>query len=148
MNKRLFVITLMLLGGTTFVNAQAPTHVPLMTNVWKLIAQKTYVKNASYKMVPSFPKPLKALQNKVVELPGYIIPTKADYEFKEFMLAVVPYDQCPYCGQGDLPSMVEVKTMKPIKHSDKPVKIKGKLLLNETGDSRSEIFLLDAVMMN
>jgi hypothetical protein len=148
MKKRLIVVAIILFGYISIVNAQAPTHVPLMTNVWKLIAQKTYVKNANYKMVPSFPKPLKALQNKMVELPGYIIPTKADYEFQEFMLAVVPYDQCPYCGQGDIPSMIEVKSLKPIKHSDKPVKIKGKLLLNETGDSRSEIFLLDAIMVN
>lgn len=127
-----------------FVNAQPPTHVPLMNNVWKLIAQRKYKKNEHFKMVPEFPPALHAFNNKEVEMDGYIIPLKADVELDNFMLAVVPYDQCPYCGQGDIPSMIEIKTKKPVRHTEKPVKIKGKLLLNVSGDKRSEIFVLDA----
>lgn len=144
MLKKTSIILFIVFVNVTLVKAQAPVHVPLMTNVWKLIAQKKYVKNSQYKMVASFPTPLKLLNNKVVELPGYIIPIKADFENKEFMLAVVPYDQCAYCGQGDIPSMVEVHSPKGVPYSDKPVKIRGKLILNETGDSRSEIFIMDA----
>jgi hypothetical protein len=49
-------------------------------------------------MVPNFPTQLKALNNKLVELPEYYIPVKAESSSQEFMLAVVPYDQCAYCG--------------------------------------------------
>lgn len=147
MQKKTAIILFFLFSTISVLKAQAPTHVPLMTNVWKLIADKKYVKNPQYKMVASFPAQLKVLNNKVVELPGYIIPIKADFENKEFMLAVVPYDQCAYCGQGDIPSMVEVHSIRGIPYSDKPVRIRGKLLLNETGDSRSEIFILDAELI-
>ncbi|SEI43169.1 hypothetical protein SAMN04487995_0670 [Dyadobacter koreensis] len=127
--------------------AQPPTHIPLMNNTWKLIAERTYKKNKDFKMVPAFPAKLEALQNKVVELPGYIIPINADLNHSEFMLAVVPMDQCPYCGQGDIPSMVEVKMGKELIYTDKPVKLRGKLILNKTGDLRSEIFLLNAELI-
>lgn len=147
MLKKTSITLFIVLGSMMLVKAQAPVHVPLMTNLWKLIAEKKYVKNAQYKMVASFPTPLKILNNKVVELPGYIIPIKADFENKEFMLAVVPYDQCAYCGQGDIPSMVEVHSVKGVPYSDKPVKIRGKLMLNESGDSRSEIFITDAELV-
>jgi hypothetical protein len=95
-------------------------------------------------MVPAFPARLEALHNKAVELPGYMIPINADLNHREFMLAVVPMDQCPYCGQGDIPSMVEVKMVKEVGYTDKPVRIRGKLVLNKTGDLRSEVFLLEA----
>ncbi|GLU53531.1 hypothetical protein [Dyadobacter frigoris] len=129
------------------LKAQPPTHVPLMTSTWKLIAERSYKKNKDFKMVPTFPAKLEALQNKLVELPGYMIPINADVEHKEFMLAVVPMDQCPYCGQGDIPSMIEVKMTKELGYTDKPIKIRGKLLLNKTGDLRSEIFLLNAELI-
>ncbi|MCF0056238.1 hypothetical protein [Dyadobacter sp. CY356] len=145
LRKTVFLILFLV---TTFtLNAQPPTHVPLMTNTWKLIAERSYRKNKEFKMVPTFPAKLEALQNKFVELPGYMIPINADVEHKEFMLAVVPMDQCPYCGQGDIPSMVEVKMSKEVGYTDKPVKIRGKLLLNKTGDLRSEIFLLNAELV-
>lgn len=144
--KKTFFLLLFLI--TAFeIKAQPPTHVPLMTNTWKLIAERSYKKNKDFKMVPTFPAKLEALQNKLVELPGYMIPINADVEHKEFMLAVVPMDQCPYCGQGDIPSMIEVKMTKELGYTDKPIKIRGKLLLNKTGDLRSEIFLLNAELV-
>ncbi|WP_207426076.1 DUF3299 domain-containing protein [Pedobacter sp. SYSU D00535] len=141
---RKILLSLVLVLFSFFVKAQAPTHVPLMTPVWELIAKRTFKKNANFKMVPAFPAQLQMLQNKVVELPGYIIPLNTDYESSHFMLAVVPYDQCAYCGQGDIPQMVEVNMAKPLRYTDKPIKIRGKLLLNESGDKRSEVFLFNA----
>ena len=147
MLKKCAVVLFFLMSLSVYLHAQPPTHIPLMNSTWKMIAERTYKKNKDYKMVPSFPAKLTALQNKVVELPGYIIPVNADLNHKEFMLAVVPMDQCSYCGQGDIPSMVEVKMAKELTYTDKPVKIRGKLLLNGTGDYRSEVFLLDAELV-
>lgn len=147
MFKKYILFLLMVFSGMTYSVAQPPTHIPLMNGTWKMIAERTYKKNKDYKMVPAFPPKLQSMQNKVVELPGYIIPINADLNHKEFMLAVVPMDQCPYCGQGDIPSMVEVKMSKEMTYTDKPVKIRGKLLLNQSGDYRSEVFLLNAELV-
>lgn len=144
---RHIAFTLVLLLTTIWAEAQPPTHVPLMTSTWKLIAERSYKKNKDFKMVPAFPPKLEAMQNKLVELPGYMIPINADVSHTEFMLAVVPMDQCPYCGQGDIPSMVEVKMNKELGYTDKPIRIRGKLALNKTGDLRSEIFLLNAELI-
>lgn len=144
MKLKLILFSTFFLFAIAAAKAQAPTHVPLMNDTWRLIAQKKYVKNAQFKMVPAFPKKLEDLENTVVELQGYLIPLKAEMEYTNFMLAVVPYDQCPYCGQGDIPSMIEVNSKKSVVGSDRPVKIRGKLVLNKTGDKRSEIFLQEA----
>lgn len=147
MKLKLIVILALLVCSAVVAKGQAPTHVPLMDDTWRLIAQKKYVKNAQFKMVPSFPQRLQDLENKQIELSGYIIPLKAEMEYTNFMLAVVPYDQCAYCGQGDIPSMIEVYAKRAVGASDRPVRIKGRLVLNKTGDKRSEIFLMDAEMI-
>lgn len=144
--KQMVILTL-LICSAALAKGQAPTHVPLMNDTWRLIAQKKYVKNAQFKMVPAFPQKLQEMENTVIELGGYIIPLKAEMEYTNFMLAVVPYDQCAYCGQGDIPSMIEVHARRGVSASDRPVKIRGRLVLNKTGDKRSEIFLMDAEMV-
>jgi hypothetical protein len=121
--------------------------IPLMTKTWELIADRTYKLNSKKVWAASFPTALKALENKVLEFPGYIIPVKAGMNHSLFMLSVLPTDQCQFCGEGDVPAMIEVHSKKPVRYSDKPVKIKGKLVLNETGDYRSELFLMDAELV-
>lgn len=126
------------------VNAQVQVHKELRTPTWNLIGLRyeKQVKPLVFKTI--FPEALMAINNKTVELPGFIIPTKVGNKFSTFMLSIVPIESCPFCGSGDIPSMIEVKMIKPIEWTDKPVKIRGKLLINNTGDKRSEFFLLDA----
>ena len=88
-----------------------------------------------------------ALNNKVIELPGYIYPTKVGSNFSEFLLSIVPIESCPFCGTGDIPSMVEVKMASPLPFTEKPIKIKGKFVINNSGDNRSEFFLLGATQV-
>lgn len=125
--------------------AQVKVHADMRTPNWNLIGLKydKQVKPLVWQAV--FPPALKAINHKVIELPGYIIPTKVGNSFTEFMLSIVPIASCPYCGTGDIPSMVEVKMLRPIKWTDAPVLIKGKFEINESGDSRSTFFLLDAL---
>lgn len=125
--------------------AKAQVHADMRTTNWNLIGLKydKQVKPLVWQVV--FPPALKAINHKVIELPGYIIPTRVGNSFTEFMLSIVPIASCPYCGTGDIPSMVEVKMLRPIKWTDAPVLIKGKFEINESADSRSTFFLLDAV---
>ena len=131
--------------GFQIVAAQGRVHTDMRTPTWNLIGLRYDAEIAPGKWGSAFPPALKRLNNKVIELPGYIIPTKVGQRFSEFMFSIVPIASCPYCGSGDIPSMVEVKMLKPMKWIDTPVLIKGKFEINDSGDSRSPFFLLEAV---
>lgn len=126
-------------------SAQVAVHTEMRTATWNLIGLKydKQIKPLVWQAV--FPPALKAIHNKVIELPGYIIPTKVGNSFSEFMFSIVPVASCPYCGTGDIPSMIEVKTLKPINWTEEPIILRGKFIINDSGDSRSAFFLLDAV---
>ena len=47
-------------------------------------------------------------------------------------------------GAWFVPNMVEIHSKAAIPVSDKLIKMRGKLVLNESGDSRSEIFVMEA----
>ncbi|WP_406825724.1 hypothetical protein [Pedobacter sp. KACC 23697] len=141
--KKYMPVLLVLISITTF--AQVAVHTETRTSTWNLIGLKydKQVKPLVWQAV--FPPALKAMHNKVIQLPGYIIPTKVGNSFKEFMFSMVPVASCPYCGTGDIPSMIEVKALKPINWTDAPITLQGKFIINDSGDSRSTFFLLDAV---
>jgi hypothetical protein len=137
---------LMMLCFALQVKAQPPQHVALMTSTWDLLDMKSYKPNAHGTYVAYFPPELKALNKKVVELPGYMIPIKSGLTHPVFMLSVLPVLQCQFCGQANIPSMVEVHVTKPALYSENPVKVKGTLVLNDINDSQSEFILNNAVM--
>lgn len=141
--KKCFLVLLVLISVTA--SAQVSVHTEMRTATWNLIGLKydKQVKPLVWQAV--FPPALKAIHNKEIELPGYIIPTKVGNSFSEFMFSIVPVASCPYCGTGDIPSMIEVKTLKPINWTEEPIILRGKFIINDSGDSRSTFFLLDAV---
>lgn len=141
--KKCILVFLVLIS--TSAAAQVSVHTEMRTATWSLIGLKydKQVKPLVWQAV--FPPALKAIHNKVIEIPGYIIPTKVGNSFSEFMFSIVPIASCPYCGTGDIPSMIEVKTLKPINWTQEPIILRGKFIINDSGDSRSTFFLLDAV---
>ncbi|WP_293789445.1 hypothetical protein [uncultured Pedobacter sp.] len=141
--KKCMLVFLILISVKTV--AQVAVHTETRTATWNLVGLKydKQVKPLVWQAV--FPPALKAIHNKIIELPGYIIPTKVGNSFNEFMFSMVPIASCPYCGTGDIPSMIEVKTLKAIKWTEEPITLRGKFIINDSGDSRSVFFLLDAV---
>ncbi|QNN43087.1 hypothetical protein [Pedobacter roseus] len=137
-------LTVLLILVSFSAIAQVNVHTDMRTPTWNLIGLKydKQVKPLVWQAV--FPPALKAINNKIIELPGFIIPTKVGNSFTEFMFSIVPVASCPYCGTGDIPSMIEVKTLKPVTWTEEPIILKGKLVINDSGDSRSTFFLLDA----
>lgn len=137
-------LTVLLILVSFSAIAQVNVHTDMRTPTWNLIGLKydKQVKPLVWQAV--FPPALKAINNKIIELPGFIIPTKVGNSFTEFMFSIVPVASCPYCGTGDIPSMIEVKTSKPVTWTEEPIILKGKLVINDSGDSRSTFFLLDA----
>jgi hypothetical protein len=141
-----WLLGLMMLCFALQVKAQPPKHVALMTSTWDLLDMKSYKPSASGIYMVYFPPELKALNKKVVELPGYMIPIKSGLTHPVFMLSVLPVLQCQFCGQANIPSMVEVHVAKPALYSENPIRVKGTLVLNDVNDSQSEFILTNAVM--
>ena len=129
------------------MQAQVKVHKDMRTTNWNLIGLRYEKQVEPLKWASIFPPELMALNNKVIELPGYIYPTKVGSKFSEFLLSIVPIESCPFCGTGDIPSMVEVKMASPLPFTEKPIKIKGKFVINNSGDNRSEFFLLGATQV-
>ena len=142
MMKKYITVLLMLISFKAV--AQVNVHTDMRTPTWNLIGLRYDAEIAPKKWGSVFPPALKALHNKVIELPGYIIPTKVGSKFSEFMFSIVPIASCPYCGSGDIPSMVQVKMLTAIPITEKPIKLKGIFIINDSGDDRSEFFLLNA----
>src|SRR5690606_23373038 len=110
------IVALVLVLGIQTASAQnpfegIPDHTPMMNESWeainKLMYKVTY-KDAETIYTPHFPDELKAIENKVVTLPGYLIPLNGGRDHDTFMLSVLPIMQCMFCGQNDIPPMVEV----------------------------------------
>ena len=144
--KRIIIVAILLVS-VNFLSAQILN--PLKSKDWDAIALLDYKANGKGKMAPVYPPALKALHNKVVILPGYLIPIKASFTHSTFMLSVLPLEQCGFCGTGNLPIMIETFVTKAIPYSDKPIKVRGKLVLNLSEEQgKSEITLINAQMVN
>ncbi len=139
--KKLMLLLLLQFGLTTTLYAQHAVN----SATWQLLNTFS-IKTQNNKYVLYFPPDLKALGNKVIELPGYMVPLKVGKLHKEFMFSVLPVQQCAFCGSGDYPPMVLVITDKPIPYTDHVVTIKGKLILNELGGSDPEFSLVNAAI--
>lgn len=125
-------------------NAQVKVHTDMRTKIWNTIGLRYDKELEPGKWGSVYPPELRMLNRKIIELPGYIIPTKVGVKFSEFMFSIVPIESCPYCGTGDIPAMIQVKMLTPIPITEKSIKLKGLFIINDSGDDRSEFFLLDA----
>ena len=132
MKKLLFAILLFCTGIS--VQAQLPDHTPMMNKYWDLLNTRTIKKGTSGLYEPYFPPPLMAANKKPIYLSGYMVPLKTGAVHKTFLLSVLPVAQCQFCGEGDIPEMVEVFMEEPLKFTSKPITIDGILNINQDPD--------------
>jgi hypothetical protein len=137
--KRIIVLLIFQICLTCALYAQHAVS----STTWQLLNTFS-VKTQNNKYVLYFPPELKALDNKVVQLPGYMVPIKVGKEHKEFMLSVLPVEQCAFCGSGDYPPMVLINMQKPVPYKDKVVIVKGNLMLNKSGANTPEFTIINA----
>ncbi len=157
--KKLIIIAFMALGIQAATAqqdelfGQIPDHTPMMNDTWETINKLMYKvthKDNQTVYTPHFPDELKAIDKKVVTLPGYLVPVSGGRDHETFMLSVLPIMQCMFCGQGDVPPMVEIfmKKGKKVRFTEEPIKIKGTVRLNSnTQEGNSEIQILDAELI-
>ncbi|MBX2898118.1 MAG: hypothetical protein KF775_00620 [Cyclobacteriaceae bacterium] len=110
--------------------------------IWPKLYNITYQKDPKGEFdKPVFAKEVKALAGKAIVLPGYIIPFQGTKE-SHFMLSSLPINACFFCGVGGPEGVVEVFLRKQIAYTDKPVEIKGTLVLNDTNPDQM-IYILE-----
>jgi hypothetical protein len=113
--------------------------------VWPKLYGITYQKDPNGEFdKPIFTKEVKALSGKEVVLPGYIIPFQGVTKETHFMLSSLPINACFFCGVGGPEGVAEVFLNDPISYTDKPVEIKGKLVLNDSNPDQMIYVLVDA----
>lgn len=146
MSRFLLIIALILSVSATGA-AQAPSYKGIPSLVWPKLYDISYTtaKDAfgEYK-VPVFSEATKALEGDVITLPGYMVPFEGSYKGDHFILSSLPLNACFFCGVGGPESVIEVFLKDPIKYTDNPVEIRGKLRLNAEEPDQFMYILQDA----
>lgn len=146
MNRKVLILLpalftgLFLLSGFT-ASAQDST--------WKTLGKITFTKKydelLGFKVdVPVFSSEVKKLDGQRITLKGYIIPVEGYRSHKEFIFSAFPYNMCFFCGGAGPETVMEVKTLKPVKYTTEPIILKGTLRLNDRDINRLMYWLEDA----
>jgi hypothetical protein len=123
--------------------AQKVTYKGLPSLLWPKLYAITYQKSEEYDK-PIFTKEVQAFSNKVITLPGYMVPFENGMKGNHFILSSLPLNACFFCGVGGPETVIEVFLKNPVTYTDKPVEIKGKLILNDKNPDKMVYILEDA----
>ena len=91
---------------------------------------------------PVFSQDVKALQGKVISLPGYMVPFESGNKGQHFVLSSTPLNACFFCGVGGPETVIEVYLKNSIDYTEKPIQVRGRLKLNDK-DPDKLIYLLE-----
>jgi hypothetical protein len=147
MRKRLKMIVrvLVLVLLPVFGFAQKSSYKGFPSLIWPKLYDITFVKATD--ALGEFDKPVftekvKALNGKVVTIPGYMVPFENGIKGAHFMLSSMPLNACFFCGVGGPETVIEVNSKEVVTFREKPIEIKGTLKLNEK-DPEKMIYILD-----
>ena len=90
---------------------------------------------------PIFSPEVKALEGKVISLPGYMVPFESGQSGQHFVLSSTPLNACFFCGVGRPETVIEVFLRNSIDYTENPIQVRGVLKLNDK-DPDSMIYLL------
>lgn len=98
---------------------------PKRTDVvaWSTLTDIT-TKVEKKRIVPVYPAPVAALNQKTLRLQGFMMPLEPGENQRHFLLASVPLT-CGFCTPGGPESMVEVRTRTPVKYKLEAVVVEG-----------------------
>lgn len=122
-------------------------------NVWKTLSKITYKKEfdefLGFKIdIPVFADAVKELNNKEVEIKGYIIPVEGYQSHTEFIFSAFPYNMCFFCGGAGPETVMEVEAVEGVEYTSEQVVLKGKLQLNDADINRLMYLLVDAKLVD
>ena len=147
MLKRMLFSLALLVAASAALQAQSSDK-----NLWKTLGNITYKKQydelLGFKVdVPVFAAEVRALEGKVVELKGYIVPVEGFKSHKEFVFSAFPYNMCFFCGGAGPETVMEVKASEGIKFTTEPIVIRGVLGLNDSDVNHLMYQLTDAELV-
>jgi len=131
---------------------KAPTAPTDAAKTWKTLSKITFKKEYDEIMgfkvdKPVFSKEVAALENKVIEIKGYIIPVEGYKSHKEFVFSAFPYNMCFFCGGAGPETVMEVLSKEPVKYTAEAVTLRGKLQTNSDDINRLIYMLIDAELV-
>lgn len=132
---------IMYMAAMSVFAQQKVTYKGLPSIVWPKLYNITYQKSGDYDK-PIFTKEVKDLSNKIVTLPGYMVPFESGMTGNHFILSSLPLNACFFCGVGGPETVIEVFLKNSISYTDKPVELKGKLILNDK-DPDKMVYVLE-----
>jgi hypothetical protein len=141
------ILMVVLLVFPVAVAAQKNSYKGFPSLIWPKLYDVSYVKETDEH--GGFDKPVfsanaRSLAGKTVSLPGYMVPFENKSESAIFMLSSLPLNACFFCGVGGPESVIEVHLKQPAKYSEKPVEVRGLLVLNDTDPDKMMYVLKDA----
>ncbi|MGC1241538.1 MAG: DUF3299 domain-containing protein [Chryseosolibacter sp.] len=131
---------------SSLLYAQKSTYQGFPSLVWPKLYDITFVKgqdNLGQYDKPVFTDAVKALRNKTVILPGYMVPLENTTSSARIMLSSLPLNACFFCGVGGPETVVEVNLKKKTPWMERPIEVKGTLRLNDL-DPDQMIYVLEA----
>ena len=116
-------------------------------SLWKILANVTYGTRQDPEMgfeveYPIFGEETNSWEGKEVVVKGYMIPLEELTGQNYFVLSQFPYNMCFFCGGAGPETVMEVYTKKEIEYRESPIRIKGKLKLND-GDFNHLMYILE-----
>jgi len=138
--------------GKKTSTVKAPTEPSNAAKAWKTLSKITFKKEYDEIMgfkvdKPVFSKEVLELEDKVIEIKGYIIPVEGYKSHKEFIFSAFPYNMCFFCGGAGPETVMEVMAKEPVKYSAEAVTLRGKLKTNSDDINRLIYTLEDAELV-
>lgn len=120
----------------------------LWTTLGKVTFKKQYDEMLGFKVdVPVFADEVRALNGKLVEIKGYIIPVEGYKNQKEFVFSAFPYNMCFFCGGAGPETVMEVFAKESVKYTAEAIILRGKLELNDSDVNRLMYILNNAELV-
>ena len=141
-----FLVSMIVLSSLTG-QAQKSKYQGLPSLLWPKLYTIQFQKEKDFDK-PFFSKEVMVLANKVITLPGYMVPFESGMKGSHFMLSSLPLNACFFCGVGGPETVIEIFLTIPVTYTDKPVEIKGKLILNDKDPDKMIYQLVEAEFLS
>lgn len=92
---------------------------------WSLLSSVS-TKAEKNRLVPTFPAPVQALNQKKVKVQGFMMPLEPGDKQRHFLLSSVP-TSCSFCVPAGAEGLIEVFTQQPVRYTLEPVLVEGVL---------------------
>lgn len=122
---------------------------PLQTQPdwWQTLLSGVKYANWQQDFSPKFNEKVRQLNGKEIEIKGFLIPLEKKSKHNFFLLSAFPFDACFYCGKAGPESVIEVRCKKAVPYSEKLIKIKGTLKINDNDPVRLFYLIDDGVFL-